>query len=179
MRVYGWPAGGGATAAVMAACLMLPACLPDTGRTEQAGAGQQEDAQMTPGGTKDVPEPAPAGRSPDIPPPVLDDAESARRIYAQALAQDSNAALIMYLARNPDTPQAADARLRLAIRRNPDAHGAAQAVAGMDAGLVSEFDAARLAYDAGAGDAGPLHAFMAQYHSHPLAAEAGRVLAAR
>jgi hypothetical protein len=102
---------------------------------------------------------------------LLDAAESDRLAYEQAVAADSNAGLIMFLARNPDSPHADAVRHRLAARRTPDPPAVIRALAGADADVVAEFDAARLA-----GDPAALRAFIARHGSHPLGAEARRLL---
>jgi hypothetical protein len=85
----------------------------------------------------------------------------------QALAQDASAALIMLLARTPDSPEAPAARAALAARHSPDPAAVTQALAGADAGVVADFDAARLA-----GTQAAWQAFLSRHGSHPLAVEA-------
>jgi hypothetical protein len=89
---------------------------------------------------------------------------------AQAVAADTNAALILYLARYPGEPWTQEARRLLALRRLPDPEGVAEATAGPDARIVRQFDAARLS-----GSQAAWEAFLARHGTHPLAAEA-RVL---
>jgi hypothetical protein len=107
-----------------------------------------------------------------IPPALLDQAESDRLAFEQAVAGGSNASLIMFLARNPDSPHAEAARARLAARRSPDAPAAVRTVGGADADIISAFDAARLS-----GDPAAWRAFLAAHGGHPLAAEARRLMA--
>ncbi|NUB46523.1 hypothetical protein GEU84_019190 [Fertoebacter nigrum] len=152
------------SAGLLALCLLLPGCLPETHSTAQ------ERRDMAAGMTDE----GRAVRSDELPAPRLTGAASERLIYDQARGQNSNAALIMFLARNPASPHAPDARLHLTLRTTPDAPGIAQAVAGADADVVSAFDAARLA-----AGSGPLRAFLDRHAGHPLAAEAARLLAAR
>lgn len=94
-------------------------------------------------------------------------------LVAQALADGSNAALIMILARNPGTPEADAALALLAGRTSADPAAMTQAVAGADAGVVAAFDSARLA-----GSAAFWQDFLAAHGSHPLAAHARAALAA-
>ncbi|NAZ38175.1 hypothetical protein [Rubellimicrobium sp. CFH 75288] len=103
-------------------------------------------------------------------PSLVSPAESERLAWEQAEAAGSSAALIQFLARNPDSPFAEEARARLAARRSPDPPGTAERVAGTDADVVEAFDRARLA--------GPdaLRGFLAQHGTHPLAEEARRLL---
>ncbi len=108
-------------------------------------------------------------RSEELPPP-LPDSVLDRNAWDQAVAGNSNAALIFFLARNPDSPYASAARQMLASRRAPDPPGTARAVAGPDAGIIEAFDAARLS-----GDSGALDGFIASYGNYPLAAEALRL----
>lgn len=148
-----------------ALCALLAGCLPEI----RAEAGQTETggSMSTPTGRgTDAPL-----RSEEIPEPRLQGPASDRLIFDQAVAQDSNAALILFLARNPASPQAPEARRLLAQRRSPDAPGTALAVAGSDADVVAAFDAARLS-----GDPAAWTAFLSRHGSHPLAAEA-RLLA--
>ena len=105
-----------------------------------------------------------------MPPRLLNDAQSDRMAFDQAVAAGSNAALIMFLARNPASSHAAAARAQLALRRTADASAVTGAVAGTDVSIVAAFDAARLS-----GDPAALIAFVAQYGNHPLAAEARRL----
>jgi len=94
-------------------------------------------------------------------------------LVAQALADGSNAALIMILARNPGTADADAALAALAGRGIPDPAAVTRAVAGADAGVVAAFDAARLI-----GTATAWQGFLAAHGSHPLAATARAALAA-
>lgn len=82
----------------------------------------------------------------------------------EALADGSNGALVMFIARYPDEPQAERARVALAERTAPDATRRP----GPDGDIVGAFDRARLAGPAA------LAAFAAAYANHPLAAEALR-----
>lgn len=111
---------------------------------------------------------------PDMPPP--DPGRALAAEFAAARAAGSSAALIGFIARHPDTPSAAEARVALAARRQPDPEAAPGAAAGPgrdpgtdpDAAIVAAFDRARLA--------GPtaLAGFAAAYPNHPLGLEAQR-----
>lgn len=101
-------------------------------------------------------------RSEGLPPP-LDPAVALDRSFARAVAEDSNAALLLFIARNPDTTEAEAARRLLARRPGLDP----LPYRGPDGPILEAFDRARLA--------GPeaLAAFAARYRdSHPLGAEA-------
>ena len=84
--------------------------------------------------------------------------------FDRALADGSNGALILFIARNPDEALTAEARAALAARTAPDR----QPFPGPDGDIIAAFDRARLA--------GPsaLAAFAAGNAPHPLAAEALR-----
>jgi hypothetical protein len=94
--------------------------------------------------------------------PPLDPQVVLADLYARTLAEDSDAALILFIARYPDDPLAEDARRRLRLRAGPDP----VSFGGPDGRLISEFDAARRAGPAA------LDAFAARHPGHPLAAEA-------
>ena len=111
------------------------------------------------------------GVEPMLPPRVPDAGDQG--LVAQALADGSNSALIMILARNPGTPEADAALGLLAGRTDPDPAAIALAVAGADADVVTAFDAARLA-----GSAAAWREFLAAHGSHPLATFAWAALAA-
>lgn len=96
-------------------------------------------------------------------PPARDPAIAVAEEFAGAEAQGSNAALILFVIRHPEAPEAATARAALAARRSPDP----QPDPGPDGAIIAAFDAARLS-----GDPGALAAFAARYPGHPLAAEA-------
>lgn len=86
-------------------------------------------------------------------------------VLDQALSANSNAAIIMFLLRNPGDPFTDQAVISLNARRTPDSAQALQAAAGGDAALVGAFDAARLANtDAAWVD------FLARHGGSPLAA---------
>lgn len=110
-------------------------------------------------------------RSPPLPPALGTPEDTTRLAFAQAVAAGSNAALIQFLARHPQAPEAPAARDRLAARLTPDAPGAAEAAAGSNAALVQAFDTARLA------GAGALRDFARRYAGDPLAEEALRFAA--
>ncbi len=86
--------------------------------------------------------------------------------FEQAVAAGSSAALIMFLARNPDTAQATEVRQLLTARRTPDDLVVIEAVAGGDAEVVSAFDTARLS-----GTRAGWDAFMKRHAGHPLSAQ--------
>ena len=109
-----------------------------------------------------VPGDTPATAAPNLLTPEMSD----QGAFDQAVAADSSAALIMFLARNPDTVQAPEARQLLAARKTPDSRMVTQSVAGGDADVVGAFDAARLA-----GTAEGWDAFMALHGGHPLSAQ--------
>jgi hypothetical protein len=94
-------------------------------------------------------------------PPRLDPAAALARELAQGVAAGSTAALINFIARHPDAPLTAEARVRLAALPADDGG------TGSDAAIHATFDAARLA-----GTRAALAAFARRYPSHPLAAEA-------
>jgi hypothetical protein len=111
--------------------------------------------------------------SPDqtLPPPRYTAADSARLAFDEAAAASTSAALILFLAREPDSPYRDEARALLDARRTPDPPGTAAAVAPADAGIIEAFDAARLA-----GSATAWERFLAAHGTHPLAAEARRLM---
>jgi hypothetical protein len=104
-----------------------------------------------------------------LPRPLATPAEGDRLAFDQAVATGTSAALIVFLAREPENPWIEEARLLLERRRAPDPPGAAL-IAGPDAGVVESFDQARLAGTVGAWDG-----FLARHDGHPLAAEARRL----
>ena len=104
-----------------------------------------------------------------VPPALLTPEESDRLAFAQAVSAGTNAALILFLAREPQNPWIEEARRFLALRRAPDPPTAA-AIAGPDAEVVEAFDEARLANEPAAWDA-----FLSRHGTHPLAAEAQRL----
>lgn len=97
--------------------------------------------------------------------PARDPAVAVAEQFADAEAAGSNAALILFILRYPDEPQAATARAALAARRSPDP----RPDPGPDGAMIAAFDAARLS-----GDPAALKAFAAAYPNTPLAAEALR-----
>ena len=105
-----------------------------------------------------------AAGQPAVTPPPPDYAAGLRATLERALAEGSNAALILFLARHPDEPLADEARAALKLRPRPDP----VADPGPDGAIVAAFDRARLA--------GPvaLAAFAAAYPNHPLGLEARR-----
>ncbi|WP_134724879.1 hypothetical protein [Paracoccus luteus] len=107
-------------------------------------------------------------RSDPLPPPAPDGAPERAEADA-ALAQGSNAALILFLARHPDDANARRIRAALADRRTPDDPARARAAAGAEAGIVAEFDAARLT-----GTPAAWQGFASRHPNHPLTAEAAR-----
>lgn len=124
----------------------------------------------------DQPEPPPAQGPYDLPtgpgpPPRYSDDQLSRMAYDRAVEDDSNAALEMFLARNPESPYADQARQLLSSRRSADSPATIRRVAGADADVVAAFDRARLS-----GDPGQMQAFIARHGSHPLAREAERLL---
>lgn len=125
--------------------LLLAGCISAAALAEGPGGKTRSDP---------LPPPAPAGG------PEAQEAEA-------ALAAGSNAALIRFLARHGDDPQAPRIRQALAAR-GPDSTGQA-AAADPDAAVIAAFDAARLA-----GNAAAWSAFQGRYPTHPLAAEAER-----
>ena len=96
------------------------------------------------------------------PPP--DEGAVRRDLLGRALADGSGGALILFLARYPDGPDAGTVRAALAARRQADP----APVGGPDGDIVAAFDGARLDGPA------TLDAFAARYPNHPLAAEARR-----
>ena len=96
------------------------------------------------------------------PPP--DEGAVRRDLLGRALADGSSGALILFLARYPDGPDAGTVRAALAARRQADP----APVGGPDGDIVAGFDRARLDGPA------TLDAFAARYPNHPLAAEARR-----
>jgi hypothetical protein len=144
-------------------CLILPACLAPMAGAEMPPA-TQEIAAMPPA--------PPAGGNPADDPmiaaPALVTPEMSDRLaFEQAVAAGTSAGLIMFLARNPDSPRAPEIRRLLGLRGSPDSAAATAAAAGADADVVAAFDAARLAGTRAAWDA-----FLARHGSHPLAAQA-------
>lgn len=140
------------------AALLATGCLADGDDTQLTSGGPdpQEIAEMRNIRSEPLPPPAPAG--------------AAERAEADAaLAQGSNAALILFLARNPDDRNAPRIRQALAARRSPDAPGTARALAGGEGDILAEFDEVRLN-----GTAAAWQAFIARHPDHPLAAEAAR-----
>lgn len=94
-------------------------------------------------------------------------------LYARTLAEESAAALVLFIARYPDAPLAEAARARLKARALPDPAppGGLEGgnfPAGPDGAVYAEFDAARRAGPAA------LDAFARRHPGHPLAAEAAR-----
>lgn len=108
----------------------------------------------------------PGDRPVVAPPYPLTPEMSDQLAFEQAIAAGTSAALIMFLARNPGTKQAADVRQLLAARRAPDSPAETEAVAGGDAEVVSAFDAARLA-----GTRAGWDAFLKRHGGHPLSAQ--------
>jgi hypothetical protein len=104
-----------------------------------------------------------AGQQAVVPPPP-DYAAGLRSSLDQALADGSNAALILFIARYPDETLTGTARTALKARTAPDP----LPPPGPDGTIVAAFDAARLAGPAA------LAAFAGAYGNHPLAAEAAR-----
>jgi len=107
------------------------------------------------------------GDQPAISPPYFLTPEMSDQLaFEQAIAADNSAALIMFLARNPDTKQVTEVRQLLAARKTPDNLVVIEAVAAGDAEVVRAFDAARLA-----GNRESWDAFMKLHGGHPLAAQ--------
>jgi hypothetical protein len=104
----------------------------------------------------------------EVPPQAMDDAGMQRLALNEARAANTNAALIVFLMRNPTGPRADEARRLLDARRIPDPPGTAS---GPDAGVIAAFDAARLQ-----GSAAGLQAFITRYGPNPLVPEAERLL---
>jgi hypothetical protein len=102
-----------------------------------------------------------------LPLPLISEDEADRIAFDHAVAANTNAALIFFLARNPQSRFVPSARQSLAVRRSPDAAGVAAEVAKTDADVIEAFDAARLA-----GTATAWQGFLVRYGSHPLAVEA-------
>lgn len=101
-------------------------------------------------------------RAESLPPPV-DPAVAMRLSLAQAVADGSTAALLLFIARNPDTVEAGEARHLARARTHLDP----LPYPGPDGAILEAFDRARLA------GADALAAFAARYRdSHPLGAEA-------
>ena len=96
--------------------------------------------------------------------PPSDEGAVRRDLLGRTLADGSSGALILFLARYPDGPDAGTVRAALAARRQPDP----APVGGPDGDIVAAFDRARLDGPA------TLDAFAARYPNHPLAAEARR-----
>lgn len=108
-----------------------------------------------------------SGGQPAIAPPYNLTPEMSDQIaFEQAVAAGNSAALIMFLARNPDTRQAPEVRQLLAARQTPDSLAVTEAVAGGDAEVVSAFDAARLA-----GTREGWDAFLQRHGGHALSAQ--------
>jgi hypothetical protein len=105
-----------------------------------------------------------AGQPAAVTPPPPDYAAGLRAPLDRALAEGSNAALILFVARHPDEPLADEARAALKARPRPDR----VADPGPDGAIVAAFDRARLAGPAA------LAAFAAAYPNHPLGLEARR-----
>jgi hypothetical protein len=107
------------------------------------------------------------GDKPAIAPPYNLTPEMSDQIaFEQAIAAGNSAALIMFLARNPDTQQAPEVRQILSARDTPDSLAVTEAVAGGDAVVVSAFDAARLA-----GTRDGWDNFMRRHGGHALSAQ--------
>lgn len=102
-------------------------------------------------------------RSEPLPPPA-DDAAVMQSVYEQAVAAGSSAALILFIARNPDHPLADAARRDLAARGTVDP----ASPGGPDGDIIMQFDTARLHGSAA------LNGFAARHPGHPLAVEAQR-----
>ena len=98
-----------------------------------------------------------------VTPPPPDYAAVLATEFELALATDSNAALIAFIARHPDEALTNEARRRLDARRLPDN----VAGTGPDAEIEAAFDAARLD-----GSSEALARFAARFAGHPLAREA-------
>ena len=105
-----------------------------------------------------------AGQPVAVVPPPPDYAAGLASSLGQALADGSNAALILFIARYPDEPLTATARAALQARPDPDPRPAP----GPDGAIIDAFDRARLAGPAA------LAAFARTHAGHPLGAEAGR-----
>lgn len=103
------------------------------------------------------------GVSDPLPPPP-DNVAGMRASYEQAVAADTGAALILFIARNPDHPLADAARRDLAARPTADR----VSPGGPDGDIILQFDAARL------GGRAALDGFAARHPGHPLAVEARR-----
>jgi hypothetical protein len=96
-----------------------------------------------------------------------DDAAVLAQEFRAAVDDGSNAALIRFIARHPETALADEAWRRLQQRPAPDARPLAN---DPDAAVYAAFDAAR-----GTGTAEAWRDFARTYASHPLAAEATRL----
>ena len=106
-----------------------------------------------------------AAQAPEgVMPPPPDYAAGLRSTLDQALADGSNAALILFIARYPDEALTEEARAALKARGQPDP----LPYPGPDGDILAAFDRARLAGPAA------LAAFAGIYANHPLGAEAGR-----
>ena len=105
-----------------------------------------------------------SGERPITPPPP-DYAEVLDQELRRAVAEDSNAALIGFIARHPNEALTEDVRRQLKARPTPDAGPRG----GPDADIFMAFDLARLSRDPQA-----MAAFASRYAAHPLAAEASR-----
>ena len=145
----------GILVALLPSWLALAAC-------DGAAMADPSAAGPSPGGAVIMPEAT-------VPPALLTPEESDRLAFEQAVAAGTNAALILFLAREAQNPWIEEARQLLALRQTPDAAGAA-AIAGPNAQVIEAFDAARLADDPAAWDA-----FLSRHGTHPLAAEAQRL----
>lgn len=142
------------TPMILMVALVLSGCVPV--------AEAQENMTINP----EVNGATPAVRSDELPPP-RPMADPDRAQLDQAVADGSNAALLMFLSRFPDSRLAPEARADLKSREKPDAPGVAERVAESDAAVVIAFDLARLS-----GDPAKVAAFVARYAPHPLAQEA-------
>ncbi|MGO1078431.1 hypothetical protein [Inquilinus sp. CA228] len=96
-----------------------------------------------------------------------DDAAVLAQEFRGAVDDGSNAALIRFIARHPETALADEARRRLQQRPAPDAYPLAN---DPDAAVYAAFDAARRT-----GTAEAWRDFARTYANHPLAAEATRL----
>lgn len=127
-----------------------------------AATGCTAAAQVPPDA---VPGPGLGIRSEPLPPPAPAGAPEAEEAAA-ALAAGSSTALIRFLARHPDDPNAPRVRAALAARTTPD-DARQQSAAGAEAEVIAAFDSARLA-----GTAAAWNDFAARFRGHPLVAEA-------
>lgn len=146
--------------------VLLPGCTLAAGEM-----GSQTDAPA-PASSASIPG-NPGMSAPQVlPPPQYGPDESARLAFDQAVAAGSSAALILFLAREPDSPYRDEAFALLEARRQPDPPGTAAALAPADAAVIEAFDAARLA-----GSRTAWEAFLAAHGTHPLAAAAQHLMA--